>query len=448
MAKHIIILGAGDSGIKLATRLSDEHDVVLIDRDSEALEEAESLDILHLQGEGTSPIVLRRAGLDKADMMLAVSSSDRANLLACMFAKQAGVPVKVARIQETIPKDYEGFDLAEMGVDLLINEHEECARELYNVLRIPAAHIVVDTMEARALVVGILMPTDSPLLMCTLADCPEKELLARLRFIAVQRGGKVSIPQGDTQFAIGDTMYLLGDERAVGDFVEYACPSDKEFARIVIAGGGDIGYPLARFFEGNKRQVVIIEQDDDRSEFLSEQLEALVIRGDCLDQETLDEIGLNHRSAFVAVTGNDQDNMIACLLAERMGAKFTAARINRSQYSSVIKSSSLLDRAVNPHSSLINSIIHFVHGSHVKADTELPDLEGEFLEYEVSADHPWVGLLVRDIEMPKDTILAAMMSDDQLEVATGNSVFQAGARVALFALPKAVKKLNALFCER
>ena len=447
---RILIIGAGNAGRHLAGKLSEErHDIVIIDNDEDALQEISAqFDIQTVQGEGSSPRVLEEAGLSKADLVVAVTDRDEVNILACAYAQAAGVPHKVARVSnpDFIHSDSK-FDLRRMGIDLVISQKEECAQEIFTVLRMPGTLEAVDMLEERVLAVGIKVHMDSPLVMQSLKHFPNPDLLQKIRLIAIMRGADdVMIPRGDTQLMIGDDIYFVGEPEAVHEFLEWACPEHERFEKVIVAGGGDLGLQLSLLLEKSGIPVVLIERNADRAEECSRRLDkALILRGDALEQETLENAGVVHGSAFVAVTGSDENNIMICLLAEKAGSTFTLAQVTRPEYVPIISSLSLLDRAVSAHMSMINAILHFVRGKNVKAAALLHRLPGELLDVMVPAGSIWCNKPIKNQRIPDGLLIATVLRGDQVISATGDLTLQAGDRLVVFAMPAAVAKVEALF---
>lgn len=445
---RILIIGAGSAGRHLAEKLSEErHDIVIVDKDENALEEvAAQLDIQTLHGEGSSPRVLQEAGITKADLVVAVTDRDEVNILACAYAHAAGVRFKVARVSnpDFIHADTK-FDLRRLGIDLVISQTEECAQEIFTILRMPGTLEAVDMLEERVLAVGLKVHMDSPLVFQTLKGFPRSDLLQKIRFIAITRGADVMIPRGDTQLMIGDDVYVVGEPPDVTEFLEWACPEHERFEKVIIAGGGDLGLQLARLLERIRMPVVLIERNEERAEECSKILDrTLVIRGDALDRETLENAGVIHGCAFVATTGSDENNIMICLLAEKAGATFTLAQVTKPEYVPIINSLSLLDRAVSSHMSMINAILHFVRGQNVRAATLLHKLPGELLDVVLPPGARWTGKAIKSLRIPEGLVIASVLRDRQVLAATGDLQLQAGDRLVLFARPEVVGKVEAL----
>lgn len=190
----------------------------------------------------------------------------------------------------------------------------------------------------------------------------------------------------------------------------------------------------------------MIENKIERAEMLSEILDCLVVHGDFLDSDVLDEVQLNENTDFIATTANDESNIMACILAERKGASATIARITREQYHEIITKSSMLDRAMDPYVSLFNSIYHFIQGRNVKSDLKFQHLDAELLEFDIPVGHEWATTMVKDLKLPKGSIIAMILRDGKGTIpATGGLILLDGDRVAIFTLGKSVKKVRALF---
>lgn len=445
---RILIIGAGNAGRYLATKLSAErHDIVVIDRDDAALREIQSrVDVGTLLGDGCDPAVLREAGVAKTDLMVAVTDRDEVNILACALANLAGVRHKVARVSRAeVYRDSEEYDLRRLGIDLAVSQKEECAEEIYNILRMPGTLEAVDMLDGRAIVVGVKVHMDSPMIFQTLKSFPRPDLVNRIRFIAVLRSEELLLPDGNTQFMIGDDVFLVATPGDVKAFLQWAHPEHAEFEKIVIAGGGSLGLQLARMLEAGDMNVVLIERDERRAEECAGRLDdTLVMHGDALDRDIFQSVEIVKGTAVVAATGDDETNIMICLLGEKAGAVFTLAQVAKPDYVPIIGSLSLLDRAVSSHMSMINSILHFVRGKNVTAVATLQKLPGELLEVSIPPGHPWAGRAIRDIRLPAGMIVATICRAGAVEPAVGDFVFAAGDQVVVYAVPKAVGKVASI----
>lgn len=445
---RILIIGAGNTGSNLAEKFcQDGHDVVVIDKSAEALSEIETqLDILAIKGAGASPRILEEAGVARAGLVVAVTDHDETNILACILAHTRGVEKTVARVSESAYMGNKDYDLSRMGVDLLINQKNECAQDLYNVIRLPGTLEVVDMLDERVLAVGMTVHMDSPLVLGPLKSFPESRWLNVIRFIAFLRGDEVKVPHGDTQFIVGDDIYFAGKMEDIAEFMAWAWPENARFQKVIIAGGGNLGMHLARLLEKTNMQTILLENKEDKAAFCSEQLQkALVVKGNAIDQETLQGIGITENTAYIAATGNDENNIIGCLVANKLGVRFTAAQVDKPEYVPIINSLSLLDRAVNPHLSMINAILHFVRGKNVKAAAMLHRLPGELIEVVLSATGKWSGKQIKNLHMPEGAVIASVLREEEILVPTGALKLLAGDRVVVYCLPEATPRLESVF---
>ena len=218
---RIVIIGAGNAGRQLALRLCEEkHSVVMVDADAKRLAEAESgLDILSICGEGTHPEVLQNAQVEKADLFISVTDSDEVNILSCLMAHAAGAKGKIARVVEpAFLAETEIYDFQRMGIDLVINQKQECAREVFNMLLMPGAHEVFDLFDGKVIVAGCRVTAISPLLDRTPAECNRLDLMQEVRAIAIRRGDELVVPRGNTIFEQEDLVYIVGTREQVSDF--------------------------------------------------------------------------------------------------------------------------------------------------------------------------------------------------------------------------------------
>jgi trk system potassium uptake protein TrkA len=406
------------------------------------------MDSLTVLGHGSSPRVLEDAEIAKADLLVAVTNQDEVNILAGIYAHQAGVKNVVVRV--TNPDyllEHPSFcNLNALGIDLGISQEGECALELANVIQLPGSAEVVHMLDERVQAVGMKVHYDSPLIRQPLSEFPRPDLLEHIRFIGVMRGTDLFIPRGDTQFMIGDLVYFVGKPKDTLNMLDYADPEHIRIERVVISGGNDLGLHLAQRLESKERDLVLLEPNPDRAEYCSTHLNrTLVIKGDALSQEHLEEVGINNRTAFVAATNNDEDNIISCLLAENMGAAMTISQITKMDYVPIINNSSLLDRAVSPHTAMSNAILRYIRGHHVESAALLQSVPGELLELTLKENSLGIGQKILDIRLPKDAILAVLVRDDNIIIATGENTLQVGDRLLVFAKQTVADKVESIF---
>ncbi len=445
---RIVIIGAGNAGRQLAMRLCEEkHGVVMVDTDPVALSQAEAgLDILTICGQGSNPAVLQEAQVDKSDLLIAVTDNDEVNILACLLANAAGVKGKIARV--TNPDFLHSspyYDLEKMGIDLVINQKHECAREVFNMLQMPGALEAFDLFAGKVMVAGFSINALSPLLDRTPAECDRLDLIQSVRVIAIRRDNDLVVPHGNTVFKQKDLVYMVGQRADIANFFSWVCPDIKPFEKVVIAGGGDLGLMLAKFIE-DEVDCVLLEQNEERARYCSAELDkTLVLRADALTESALEESGLGEDSAFVALTGDDEANIMNCLMAQKKGASFTATQINRIDFIPVVEQLYLVNRVVSPYISTTNAIIHWLRSKKVRAASLLHNLPGELLDVIIQADSKLDDKRIRELKMPSDAIVATVIRGEEVVTATGDLLLQRDDRVLVFCHPDAVKKIHALF---
>jgi len=444
-----IIVGAGNAGRNLAIKLcAEKHDVIVTDIDANTLTELESqLDVLTFCGAGSDPEVLRKAGLAQADLLVAVTSSDDVNILACYQAWRAGVQYRVARVANVnYLNKYDFFELKNLGVDLALNPLTECANEILDKLRLPGAREVIPLLRGKALAAGLKITEASPLANVTLQDFPRPELLETARFIGVVRQGKLLIPHGNTRIEVDDEVYVVAPYKEMYDFVSWASPSCPDVDRVIISGGNGLGMKLAKSLEKRKLPVVIVEQDEDTAAKCSEELDkTTVLQANPLNSETMKESEFTNNTAYVAAMGDDENNIISCLLARKNGARLTIAQVTDPEYVPIINSLSNLDRAVSTHLSMINAILHFIRARQVEAVALMHTLPGELLEVRLSERSPWSGKKIQDVNIPEGAVIATILRDNTVCPPTGEQKLQPDDRLIIFSSPKGIRKLNNIF---
>ena len=445
---RILIIGGGQTGGSLASHLcEDGHDVVVVDPDPDVLATLEShLDLMTVRGDGADPDVLERAGVARADLLVAATPRDDTNLLACIFAHQRGVPRTVARVSSPAYAASRHVDFAALGVSLLVNPASEHARDLVNAIRLPGSLETDNLLDGRVLVVGMPVHMDSPLLGKHLRDFADAPWIRHIRFFAVSRSGDVTTPTGNTSFQVGDNVYFAGEPAAVHEFIRLVWPEQTRFQTILIAGGGELGLQLAALLETSRIQVVLVESDARRADLCAADLSrATVLKGDALDPATLASVGDPASIAYVAATGSDESNIVGCLLAERAGCHFTAAHLSNPDYIAIARSQKLIDRVINSPLVMINSVLHFVRGRNVQAAAILSHLPGELLDLKLACGHPWVGKQIQSLALPGGVVLLTVLRGSQVKTPTGDLALQDADRIVLYALPDALDEIEPLF---
>jgi len=456
------------------------HEVVVVDKVPERLASLEAqLDIMTVIGSGSSPDVLEKAELAKADLLIAVTNSDEVNLLACICAREAGVANTVARIVNPALLESPLLDYKRLGVDCLVCQNQEAADELFEIIKNPGLLESVWLLEGRALIARVQVRPASPLLNGTLADLsvahataeettPDSgatsvsevrqmpaqadtdgavaNLIARVRFITALRGDVSFLPRGNARFEVGDDLYVAVLPGDLSQFLDWVYPGRHAFGKSVIAGGGGLGLDLARRLEAASIPAVLLERDATRAEECCDVLhKTLVLHGDASDQEMLVNAGLGTNTAFIAITEDEELNIISCMLANKLGAPLTVALVSKPEYVPVIRNLGLLSRVVSPHLSMTNAILHFVRGKHVRAATWLHKAPGELLHVVVREGHRWAGKPISQLKMPGECLIATVLRGDTIHIPTGDLTLEEGDQLVIFALPADVGRVQNMF---
>lgn len=445
----IAIIGAGNAGKTLVARLCEMgQDVVVIDEDGDALNElALSHDVMTITGSGADPDVLADGGIGKLDLLAAVTPDDKINLLSCCWAKAAGVQHTVARLSEKKYVRSPLVDAARLGVDRPLVHKEECAREIFDVLYRPGTLEVTSLLDDKIVAVGLKLRENAPILGKPLKEFRPNKWVSKVRFIGLVKQGKLSIPDGNSIADAGDDIYVVLPVNEIDQFLDWIMAERRrKFRKVVIAGGGELGRSLAGLLEDTSMGTVLIDNNRGKAVRASENLvKCLVLHADAADSSTLKEAGIDSRTAFVAVTDDEEMNIVSCIQAKQFGAGFTIARIDKQEYVPIIGNLNLVDKVVSPNISLINTILEYIRGEIVKNVRLFHRIAGEIQEVVIKAGSKRDGAAISELKLPRDSIVAAVQRDEHVFVATGEYKLQQGDRLVIYCLPKIAGKIKSAF---
>jgi trk system potassium uptake protein TrkA len=444
---RVLIVGAGQVGFQLAKRLSEEdQDVVLIDLDPQKTSYvSEQLDLLTVTGNGASLPVLERAGLSGAGMLLAVTSQDQSNIVACLLASQFDVKLRVARI--SAPEYYEPDRAVArelFGIDLVISPEREVAWETLQLLASEAATEFVHFMDDRVRLLGVRIRQGAPVVAKSMAQLDQE--LSDLRFVtvAIVRDGKTEIPRGPSRIEAGDQVFLLAATEDLPSIPRLAGYEQFELRRVMIAGGNQEAIYLARHLASQDVQCTILDMDRRRCLELAEALpEALILHGDARDPELLEMEGVEGVDGFVALTGNDSVNMLSGLLAKTMGARKVITLIHRPDYIPLVTRIGI-DAAVSPRLSAANAILRYVRRGGVRTVATLKGAEAEAIEFEIGDEAPILHRPLKDVDFPKLGVIGAIIRDNEVISPRGDDMLLPGDRAFVFAAPADVPEIERL----
>jgi trk system potassium uptake protein TrkA len=438
----IVILGAGQVGGSVAESLvSEQNDITVVDLEPQRLRVLqERLDLRTVIGSGSHPSVLTEAGIEDADLLVAVTQSDETNLVACRIAaRMFNVPRRIARVRAT---DYlanervlgeEGFD-----VDLSICPEQVLTDYIVKLVEFPEALQVLDFAGGKVSLVAVRAYSGGPLVGHPLKDLRRHMPRIDTRIVAIFRGDHSIVPDGDTVIEPGDEVFCLAASEHIREVMRELRRMDRAVKRVMIAGGGNIGLRLAMALE-DRYSVRVIEHNKRRCELLAARLgEALVLNGDTTDEELLEDENIAEMDLFVAVTNDDENNIMSSLLAKRMGARRVVALINRRSYVDLLQSGQI-DIAISPAQATIGTLLAHVRRGDVVAVHSLRRGAAEALEAVVHGDRESCRLTDRrvdELDLPPGTTIGAVVRGDQVIMAHHDTVIRAEDHVIVFVTDK------------
>lgn len=440
---RIIIIGAGEVGHFLAKGLSTESkDVTVIDCDENRLAAIkENLDVQTVHGNGSSLKILRRAGVESADILIAVTSSDQDNMLACMIAKVYFNPERViARVRND---EFTAAPiLQKMSINMAISPEREAAEKILKLLRIPNASEVLDFEQGKVWLVGYQVDQSSPLIGRSLKDMGDLRESSVL-LTAIMRDERVQIPKGDDMLEPGDTVYAIAPYDRLNYLKQFFAREAPETERIVIIGGSMIGKYLAQKLEKENVSVKLIEPDMARCHYLSEVLDhTVVLHGDPTQIDFLLEENMDDMDVCIAVSDDEQTNLVVSLLAKRLGARRTVCSVVKSELIPVANSIGI-DAVISPRLTAASAMLQFIRQGDVLSVGTLRDNEAEAIEVLAQATSNIVNKPLHQLNFPKDAIIAAIIRDnDEIVIPQGNDMIIAGDRVIIFTLSSAIRKVE------
>jgi len=438
----IVILGAGQVGSSVAESLvSEQNDLTIVDIDAKRLRALQDrLDLRTVTGSGAHPSVLVEAGIDDADLLIAVTQSDETNLVACrLAARMFNVPRRIARIRAT---DYlanekvlgeDGFD-----VDLSICPEQILTDYIVKLVEFPEALQVLDFAGGKVSLVAVRAFKGGPLVGRQLKDLRAQNPALDARIVAIFRGDRSIVPEGETVIEAGDEVFCLAASGNIREVMRELRRMDRPVRRVMIAGGGNIGMRLARALE-HDYSVRVIEHNTRRCEALAARLgKALVLTGDTTDEELLEDEGIADMDLFVAVTNDDENNIMSSLLAKRMGARRVVSLINRRAYVDLLQSGQI-DIAISPAQATIGTLLAHVRRGDVVAVHSLRRGAAEALEAVVHGDRESCKVADRrvdEIDLPPGTTIGAVVRGNEVMMAHHDTVIRPEDHVIVFVADK------------
>ncbi len=442
----IIIVGAGEVGFYCAQKLSEEgQDVVLIDKDPATIKRVtDNLDVQTITGSGTSPGTLKAAGIMNADMLVAATDSDEINLISCLMARDLNkFMLTVARVRN---REYleakELFGEERLGVDQIINPESTMVETIMNLMMVPGATDVIDFVSGKIKLIGFPITRDSSLAGLQLNTISKD--YGDLLIGTIIRDERVLIPHGEDVIQSGDIIYMVIKADEISRVYDLLGISDKNIRNVMIVGGGDTGWALGEALESTKLHTKVIEEDNQRCTFLSEQLDkVIVIRGDGTDKNLLIEENISEMDFLVALTGDEENNILISLLAKELGAKKIITRISKLSYIPLVSAIGI-DTVVSPRLSAVSAILQYIRRGKVISVAPLMGEHAEAIEVEAVETSDLVDKRLFQINFPKGVLVGAIIRGGEVIIPKGNTVIQSNDRLIFFALTEEIPKLEKL----
>ncbi len=443
----IVISGIGEMGSHLARMLSGNgHDITVIDVDTKALNELSNLaDLITIEGDTTAFAVLRKAGVRRCDLFIAVNHEENQNILAAIMAKQLGAKKSIARVDNNEylePNNKEMF--INMGIDYLFYPEKVAAEEVTNLLGHTSTTDYVDFSGGLlALIVFKLEPT-SPLIGKKLSDLAADGSISEFRAVAITRGSQTIIPRGGDEFFEGDVVYIIARKDVAKAVTELSGQKSVEVKSLMILGGSRIGVRVALELQDDMN-VKIIEYNGEKAYRLAEELDkTLIIHEDGRNLDAMLEEGLAATDAFLAVTGRSETNILAAMQAKRMGVKKVIAEVENLNYVRLAESVGI-DTIINKKRVTASNIARFTMSTDVQAIRCLSGSEAEVLEFIVKPNSPATKSMIKDLRLPQDVIIGGIVRGDKVFIAVGDTRINAYDRVVVFAMPASIATVGEFF---
>lgn len=449
---RIIICGAGRVGFGIAKRLSGEsNEVTVIDQSKELVRSiSERLDVRGVNGNGSYPETLAEAGAREADMIIAVTYSDEVNMIACQIAHTLfNVPTKIARIRAAGYLDPRYSDLYarnSMPIDVIISPEREVSEAIIQRMATPGAFETKAFVDGKVWAVGAKLNDDCPILNSPLRQVASLFPDLKITIVLIKREEKIWRAHADDQLSAGDEIYFIADRNDVNRALEIMGKTERQARRVIIIGGGNIGLYVAGGLEklGNMK-IRLIERDRARAEMIAAELDrTIVLQGDGLDRALLREAGVEDAESVVAVTNNDQVNILSSVIAKREGARRAMALINDQDYGALSESIGV-DRFVDPRATTISTILQHIRRGRIKGLYSVGDGAAELIDAIALDTSPLVNKPLKDAELPEGVMIGAVYRDGKVSMPNSGTVIKAGDRIVLMALQDYVKEVEQMF---
>jgi trk system potassium uptake protein TrkA len=457
---NIIICGAGRVGFTIAKQLSEQgHSITVIDPSSEHIQKIDdALDVKAIVGKGTYPSILEKANAAETDMIIAVTRNDEINMVICQIAFSIfNIPKKIARIRSQDylnPKFSRVYNKENLPIDVIISPELEIAKSIQRKLEAPGALDSVPFAENKIRLLEILINQNCKLINIKLNDLTKKHPNLDANIIGIIRDDKFIIPKKNDDIKIKDKIYVIINSSQMPETLEAFGHDEKVSKKILIVGGGNIGFNLAKNLEESvdSVRVKIIEKDKDRAEYLANELNnSIVINGDALDEEVLVEANLEEAETVLALTNDDEDNLMVSILVEKFAKdendiddKRTMALINKPNYS-LLQNSLKIDDLIDPRMNTVSSILKHVHKGTIETAYTIMNGEYEVIEAEIIETSELINKELKNSNLPEEIRIGAVLRQDKVIIPRSNFVFQKDDKVVFLAKKDSISVVENIF---
>ena len=457
---NIIICGAGRVGFTIAKLLSEQgHSITVIDQSSDDIQKInDSLDVKAIVGKATYPSILEKANAAETDMIIAVTRNDEINMLICQIAFSIfNIPKKIARIRSQDylnPKFTRVYNKENLPIDVIISPEIEIARSIQRKLEAPGALDSVPFAENQIRLLEILIKDNCKLIGLKLNELTKKFPNLDANIIAIIREDKSFIPKKTDQIKENDKIYVIINSSQMAETLEAFGHTEKISKKILIIGGGNIGYNLAKNIEDTLDgvRVKIVEKDKTRSEYLANELNnTIVINGNGLDEEVLSEANLDEAETVLALTNDDEDNLMVSVLVEKFAKdqkdiedKRTMALINKPNYS-LLQSSLKIDDLIDPRMNTVSSILKHIHKGTIENAYTISNGEYEVIEAEIIESSELINKELKNSNLPDEIRIGAVLRNEKVIIPKSDFVFQKDDQIVLIVKKDAIGIVENLF---
>ncbi|MCA1297025.1 Trk system potassium transporter TrkA [Stappia indica] len=450
---RVVICGAGQVGYGIAEKLaSEQNDVSVIDSSPRLINAIrDTLDVRGFVGHGAHPDVLAQAGADQADMLIAVTLYDEVNMVACQVAHSLfSVPTKVARVRAQsylTPQWSDLFSRDNMPIDVIISPEIEVGEMVMRRLALPGAVETIRFADDQVVVVGVICREDCPVVNTPLRQLTELFPDLGAVVTGVFRGNHLFVPKSSDSLLVGDLVYVTARRDRVRRTLAIFGHEEPEANRVVIAGGGNIGLYVARTLEQRQSaaKVKIIEHSRERAVSVADTLKrAVILHGSALDQKLLLEADVQDADTLIALTNEDEVNILSCVMAKKLGCKRNLSLLNNPSYPAFAHALGI-DAFVNPRQVTISKILQHVRRGRIRGVHALQNGAAEVIEAEALETSPLVGRPLRDIDLPDGIRVGAIFRDGEVITPDGSTIIRAHDRAVLFAIAERVRQVEQMF---